>query len=139
MILVVDDYADTGRAICSLLRIAGYACEWVSSGPEALARLRGLPPEQPLLVVLDEMMPEMTGTEVLRAIRMDPRIAHTTVILYSAGFDVEKRDQALALGAAAWLLKGGPNLEQSIKSIGHWYEKVGGAKTVGRAKPSSST
>ena len=129
MILIVDDYADTGRAVCSLLRHQGYPCEWVSGASEALAFIRGHPAEQPLLVVLDEMMPQMTGVDVLRALRADPKTLHTTVILYSAGFDVEKRDAAMALGAVAWLLKGGPEFEQAIKSIGHWYEKVGGVKT----------
>ena len=59
----------------------------------------------------------------------DTKIAHTTVILYSAGFDVQKRDQAIALGAVAWMLKGGPDLEQSMKTITRWYEQVGGVKS----------
>lgn len=127
MILIVDDYRDSAEALCSLLTVQGYHCQWAGSGHEALALIRNHPPEQPLLVVLDEMMPEMSGVEVLKTIRSDPKISQTTVIIYSAGFDVEKRDEALTLGASAWLLKGAAgNIDASINSITHWYTKVGG-------------
>ena len=85
--------------------------------------MRGHPPEQPLLVVLDEMMPGMSGVEVLRAIRAEPAIAQTTVMFHSAGFDLRRRDEAMTLGAAAWLLKGG--VEENLKSISEWYARVG--------------
>ena len=68
---------------------------------------------------------------MLRIIRNDPQLKTTTVIMYSAGFDLEKRDEALALGAAAWILKGGAagaGIEMAIDSIVHWYLKVGGVQ-----------
>ena len=132
MILIVDDHADTGRALRSLMRVAGYPSEWVSSGAEALAFIRSHSSGDPLLVVLDEMMPQMTGMQVLRAVRADPAIAGTALIIYSASFDVAKRDEALALGAVAWLLKGGSDFDQTIRSIAHCYERAGGVKTKPR-------
>ena len=131
MILIVDDYQDAAEALCRLIRRCGYACQCVLGGHEALALIRAHPPEQPLLVVLDEMMPEMSGIEVLRAIRADPAIKQTTVIMFSAGFDIAKREEAMSLGAAAWLLKGGGHgaeIDAVIKTICDWYERVGGAK-----------
>src|SRR5690242_15754362 len=101
MILVVEDYVDTGRALRGLLRHMGCPAECVNNGVEALAYIRNHPPELPLLVVLDEMMPGMTGLEVLRQMRLDPKIAHHAVIIYTAGFDLAKRDEAIALGALA--------------------------------------
>ena len=86
----------------------------------------------PLLVVLDNMMPEMNGIEVLREIRADPKIANTAVIFYSAGFDVAKREEAMTLGAVAWLLKGGggaAGVTEILDEIGHWYERLGGVKS----------
>ena len=129
MILIVDDFQDGADALCRLLRAAGYPCEWVGGGPEALATIRARPPEQPLLVILDDMMPGMSGVEVLRAIRADPRIAPTPVVLHSAGFDLAHRDEAMSLGALAWVLKGaGGDVESFITQVGRWYERAGGAR-----------
>jgi CheY-like chemotaxis protein len=99
--LVVDDNLDGGDVLCRLLRAKGYPAEWTTDGRSALARIREHPPEQPLLVVLDEMMPLMSGTDVLQTIRSDPAIAHTPVIMYTAGIDGSKRQTAMALSASA--------------------------------------
>jgi CheY-like chemotaxis protein len=129
VILIVDDFEDGAQALCLLLGREGYPCNWVPSGPEALAMVRAHPPEEPLLVILDEMMPGMSGVEVLRAIRADPAIAQTTVIFHSAGFDLQRRDEAMTLGAVAWLLKGG--VEENLKSISQWYARLGGVNSRG--------
>lgn len=128
LILVVDDYEDIGIALCKLLARAGYPCQHVTGGHEAIAAIRSHPREQPLLVVLDEMMPHMSGIEVLRALRDDPATSGTAVLFYSAGFDLAKRDEAMALGAVAWLLKGGAGMdfEATLKTIEDWYKRVGG-------------
>jgi DNA-binding response OmpR family regulator len=129
VILVVDDYRDGGDALCRLLRARGFPAEWVPSGRDLIALARSHPPEQPLLVVLDDMMPDLTGMQTLEAIRQDRKISQTPVIMYSAGFDVAHRDKAMALGALAWLLKGGgrgATVEMVIDSIAEWYQKLGG-------------
>jgi CheY-like chemotaxis protein len=131
MILIVDDTIDSGEAFCRLLRRQGYPCECVASGREALAYIRAQSPEQPLLVVLDQMMPEISGIETLEQIRADPRIKQTNVIMFSAVFDAALRDEAITLGAAAWLLKGGgydAGIDRVLNTIVQWYERVGGAK-----------
>ena len=123
MILVVDDFADTREVMCHLLAAKGYPCQTASNATEALAFIRNHPPEQPLLVVMDAMMPEMTGVEALRQIRADPKIEHTPVIIFSAGFNVALRDEAITLRASAWILKG---TEAGFNEICQWYERVGG-------------
>lgn len=127
VILIVDDVPDGADALCRLLARAGYPCENCTTGREAMARIRSHPPEQPLLVVMDYMMPEMSGIEVLRAIRQDPRIAHAPVLFLTAGFDVAVRDEAMMLGAVAWLLKG-TDIASILTTIERWYEKSGGVK-----------
>ena len=127
MILIVDDFRDGADALCRLLTQRGYPCHSVASGPEALAFLRAHPPEQPLLLVLDEMMPHMSGMDVLRALRNDPALVNTTVIVYTAGFDIAKREEAMTLGVAAWLLKG-TEFDQIIRTVSDWYERVGGVR-----------
>jgi CheY-like chemotaxis protein len=125
MILLIDDNSDIGRSIARLLGIKGYPCEWVSDGATGLARIRSHPPEQPLLVVLDEMMPDMSGLEVLQQIRSDSATEHTHVVMYTAGFDMAKQERAMSLLASAWLYKGNGT---AIEEIIGWYERVGGVQ-----------
>ena len=128
MIFIVDDLPDAARAVCALITHRGYPCERIPNGHDALARIRAHPPEQPLLVVLDYMMPDMSGTDVLEAIRKDPKIERTMVMFHSAGFDVAKRDMAMSLGAVAWILKG-TDPQGEIDAICNWYERAGGIAT----------
>lgn len=140
MILIVDDFRDGGEAMCRLISARGYPCEWIGGGPEALAKIRAHPAEQPLLVVLDEMMPDMSGTEILQVLRGDPATARTPVLFHSAGFDLAKRDEALTLGALAWLLKGGTagaDVQSVLNTIIDWYERVGGVRTSDGKKSST--
>src|SRR5690242_1332335 len=75
VILIVDDFRDGAEALCRLLTRRGYWCSFTTSSEEALNLARGHPPEQPLLVVTDEMMPHMTGMDLVRAMRASPRTA----------------------------------------------------------------
>ena len=141
MILVVDDFRDAGEALCRLLARVGYPCQTAVDGREALALIRAYPHERPLLVVLDEMMPAISGIEVLREIRADPSIANTTVLFHSAGFDLARRDEAITLGAVAWLLKGGgasSDIQRLIDTIGEWYQRIGGVATPRSSRESTA-
>jgi len=127
MILVVDDFVETLDVMRKLLRAKGYPCEVASNAQEALAFIRSHPPEQTLLVVLDCMMPGMSGIDVLKQIRSDPKIEHTSVVLFSAGFNQAYRDEALTLRALAWILKG---TEQGFDEICRCYERIGGIASI---------
>ena len=72
---------------------------------------------RPKVVVLDEMMPGMTGLEVLRAIRENPDLTDTRVVFYSAVFDWEKQRDAKMLGAVAWYVKGVSRLTEVIGTV----------------------
>jgi CheY-like chemotaxis protein len=129
MILFVDDTGDSREVVCKILRSRGYPCHAVADGPEALACIRAHPPEQPLLVVLDSMMPGMSGIDVLKAIRADSKIADTHVVMFSAGFNLAHRDEAITLRASAWLYKG---TDQAFDEICRCYERVGGVAILAR-------
>jgi len=77
------------------------------------------------------MMPGMTGIELMTHLRADPKTAGTTIIYYTANFDVALRDEAMALGAVACPLKGS-DVEGFIKTITSWYERVGGVRAEQR-------
>jgi len=81
-VLVVEDNADIAWLLCHALRAAGWVTDVAHRGDLALDRLAR--PPLPDLVVLDYRMPELTGEDVLRAIRVHPQLAGLPVVLCSA-------------------------------------------------------
>ena len=136
MIVIADDYADGAQALCRLLTAHGYRCVGANGGQETLALIRACPPGEPLLVVLDEMMPDIGGIDVLRALRADQSTIHVPVIMYSAGLNVPKREEAMTLGALDWILKG-IDVQMTIRAVVDHYERVGGAKQLDQPKDSA--
>jgi len=80
-ILVVDDNSDSVAIMRSILEARGYQVLVATSGPEAL---RQLDTEPPALVLLDVMMPEMSGLEVLQRIKENAATGRLPVILVTA-------------------------------------------------------
>lgn len=102
MILVVDDHADTCDLLVQFLTMEGLDSTSAHSGESALESLRATIPS---MIVLDDFMPGMTGLEVIRELRKDDRYASVPIIFYSGKDDTARRDEALRLGATAWLEK----------------------------------
>jgi two-component system OmpR family response regulator len=101
-ILVVDDDANIREVICFALHKAGFATCVADNGSAALERFGR---EQPELVVLDILMPEMDGTEVCRRLRADPRGARTPIIFVSSKDDEIDRIVGLELGGDDYISK----------------------------------
>jgi DNA-binding response OmpR family regulator len=101
-IVVADDEPDIRRLVSFTLRRRGYEVLEADNGEDALALVTA---ERPHLVVLDVMMPRMTGHEVARALRAHPETAAIPILMVSAkGQEVEVRD-GLASGASGYLIK----------------------------------
>jgi CheY-like chemotaxis protein len=104
VILVVDDHRDTCRLLARLLRAEGLDAVTMESGQAALAFARA--GERKLaLVLLDMMMPEMSGFETLEQLRSTPA-ADVPVIMLTAVSDDEHQQRAKELGAADYWVKG---------------------------------
>lgn len=95
-ILVVDDEEDTRLFVAELLQGAGYAVDLAADGGEALRKAEET---RPHLIVLDLLMPTMTGWEVLEQLRAGEA---PPIVVLSAFAD---RERALAEGAAGCLSK----------------------------------
>jgi CheY-like chemotaxis protein len=81
-ILIVDDDPDFREFVRIVLESHGYRVLEASNAPAGLALMRD---EQPSLVLLDAMMSyELAGIGTIRAVRSDPHLAHTPLILISA-------------------------------------------------------
>jgi CheY-like chemotaxis protein len=99
LILVVDDDATARELITRHLERAGFAVVGARGGQEGLRLTREL---RPAAVTLDIMMPDLDGWTVLAAIKGDPALAGTPVVLMSI---VEQKNRGFALGAAEYLVK----------------------------------
>lgn len=104
LVLVVDDSEDVCDVVARLLQRGGHVAECHTSAESALAYLAN---QVPSLIVLDVMMPAMTGLDVLQAVRATPRLAAVPVIIYSALSDEKTRAAATRLGATGYVVKGG--------------------------------
>jgi two-component system phosphate regulon response regulator PhoB len=101
-ILVVDDEPDI-VALCAFhLRKAGYAVSTAASGAGALEHARA---DRPSLIVLDLMLPDIGGFDVLRILRADEATRDTAVLLLTARKEEGDRIRGLTLGADDYLTK----------------------------------
>jgi CheY-like chemotaxis protein len=103
-VLVVDDDSLTCRTVARLLRAEGHVAHCVYNATEAL---HCLVDRLPQLLVLDVMLPDLTGLDLLRLLRADPRTSALPVILYTAVRDDKVKAEAKKLGVPDLVLKGG--------------------------------
>jgi len=102
-ILVVDDNEDNRYTLAQRLRRLGYTdIAMAVDGRQALDHLRQHATD---LVLLDVMMPEMNGYEVLDQMRADARLQHVPVIMISALDQIESVVRCIELGAEDYLAK----------------------------------
>jgi CheY-like chemotaxis protein len=100
--LVVDDDAVNRLLLSRALEREGHHVRAVANGLEALEALRAGPLD---CVLLDVLMPEMDGYQVLEHIRSDPRLRRTPVIMISALEDIESVVRCIEMGAEDYLPK----------------------------------
>lgn len=100
-ILVVEDDPDIAELVEHHLSRAGYATSVVGTGAAALERIR----ERPDLVLLDLMLPGLSGFEICRKMRSDPQTATVPIIMLTARAEEESRVQGLELGADDYVTK----------------------------------
>ena len=101
-ILVVDDVPKNVKLLADLLGAKGFAAITAASGPEALERVAA---ERPDLILLDVMMPGMSGYEVCQAVRADPAHAMLPIVLVTALDPGQERVKGLEAGADDFLTK----------------------------------
>jgi two-component system phosphate regulon response regulator PhoB len=101
-ILVVDDEPDIIALVAYHLARSGYRVSTASSGAEALQAARE---ERPAMIILDLMLPELSGFEVLERLRADKSLADTPVLMLTARREEPDRVQGLSLGADDYLVK----------------------------------
>ncbi|HRZ36124.1 MAG TPA: response regulator transcription factor [Candidatus Paceibacterota bacterium] len=101
-ILVVDDEPDALELVEFNLRQAGHEVTGAEDGAEALEKARASMPD---LIVLDVMLPEMSGIEVCKVLRRDPATAGIPIIMLTAKASEIDRVLGLELGADDYVTK----------------------------------
>ena len=101
-VLLVEDEPDVARLLTFNLEQAGYEVTHVERGLEALARARA---ELPVVMVLDVMLPDMTGFDVCRRLRAQPETADVGVLMLTARSDPDDRITGLEVGADDYVVK----------------------------------
>ena len=101
-ILVVDDTPRNVKLLADLLAVKGYGVVTAASGREALIQVEA---EQPDLILLDVVMPEMSGYEVCRKIRENAATRVLPVVMVTALDPAEERIKGIEAGADDFLAK----------------------------------
>jgi DNA-binding response OmpR family regulator len=101
-ILIVDDEEDILHFLELVLQEKGYEVVTAAGGHDALTRAQM---DNPDLVLLDIMMPQMDGWEVLKLLRVDDETAHIPVAMLSARTEAKDRVQGLQEGAVDYICK----------------------------------
>lgn len=101
-VLVVEDEPDIAALIAYQLTREGFRVETIGNGTEALV---AIDKEAPDLVVLDRMLPGLSGDEVIQRLRDDPETLSIPVLMLTAKREQEDRIEGLELGADDYLTK----------------------------------
>jgi len=113
-ILLVEDDISLRDVYFARLQAEGFELAVASNGEEALAMAVK---ERPDLIILDIMMPRISGFDVLDIVRTTPEIAHTKVIMMTALGSPTDKERGEKLGVDKYLVKSQVTLEDVVATI----------------------
>jgi len=114
-VLIVDDEAAGRETLESILEGEGYQLEMAENGYQAIEKAKSILPD---VILLDIMMPGMSGFEVCRHIRNDPQMAEIPIVVLTALDDRESLLNALKAGADDFISKPFDRFELRARLLG---------------------
>ncbi|MEM1276518.1 MAG: response regulator [Pseudomonadota bacterium] len=114
-VLLAEDEPHIVESLSFLLGRAGFEITTEMNGAQALTNALDDPPD---VMLLDVMLPELDGFEMLRTLRADPRTAGLPVVMLTAKGLREDRERAAQLGADVFITKPFSNLEV-VETVKH--------------------
>jgi two-component system phosphate regulon response regulator PhoB len=108
-ILLVEDDRFLRRACEVSLRQRGFVVTTAADGEEALRQVRAEPPD---LILLDLLMPKMTGTEVLKALRAEEATKEIRVLILSNSSREQDVEEIKTLGVSGYFVKADLSLQE---------------------------
>lgn len=101
-VLIIEDEEDAAELFAEMMRVSGFRVAKTSSSTPALALMTQ---EKPDVVLLDIMMPEISGLDILRQMRRDPALMNIPVIVVSAKSMPTDIKHSMQAGASMYLTK----------------------------------
>ncbi|WP_260763941.1 response regulator [Candidatus Mycosynbacter amalyticus] len=115
-ILLVEDDTTLAEVYRSRLELEGFETKLVTNGEDALSSIQEYKPD---LVLLDAMMPKISGFDVLDIIRNTPATANTRVIMLTALSQPKDKERAENLGVDEYLVKSQVVIGDVIARVKH--------------------
>ena len=116
-ILLVEDDRFLRRACEVSLRQRGFVVTTAADGEEALRKVRAEPPD---LILLDLLMPRMTGTEVLKALRAEEATREIRVLILSNSSREQDVEEIKTLGVSGYFVKA----DLSLQALGDMVARL---------------
>ena len=101
-VFVVDDEPDVADLVCTILTAHGFEVRMSTDGRSALSQILADPPD---IAIIDLMMPDLDGFELLSLLRIDSRTADLPILILSARSTPGDQLRSLQLGANAYVCK----------------------------------
>lgn len=113
-VLIVEDEEDAAELFAEMMRISGFRVLKTSNSAPAIALMAS---EKPDVIILDIMMPEISGLDILRQMRRDPELANIPVVVVSAKSMPADIKNGMEAGASTYLTKpvGFLELKQAVE------------------------
>jgi CheY-like chemotaxis protein len=101
-VLIIEDEEDAAELFAEMMRVSGFRVVKTSSSAPAIAMMTA---QKPDIVLLDIMMPEISGLDVLRQMRRDPALVNIPVVVVSAQSLPTDIRHGMEAGASTYLTK----------------------------------
>jgi len=115
-VMIIEDEPDAAEMFAEMMRVSGFRVIKMFSSAPAISLITQ---ERPDLIILDIMMPDISGLEVLRYMRREPELAPIPVIVVSAKSMPNDIRVGLEAGASTYLTKpvGFLDLKQAVEKV----------------------
>jgi CheY-like chemotaxis protein len=101
-VLIIEDEEDAAELFAEMMRVSGFRVLKTSNSTPALTMMAD---EKPDVIILDIMMPEISGLDILRQMRRDPQLANIPAVVVSAKSMPADIKNGMEAGASTYLTK----------------------------------
>jgi len=118
-VLIVEDEKALSGALLDKLSLEGFSVELAENGEQCLEKIKNV---QPDLILLDLIMPKMTGIELLNKLKMSDEIKNTSIIVLTNISDTQKVSEVVENGVFDYFVKSNTSLDEIVEKV---KEKMG--------------
>jgi DNA-binding response OmpR family regulator len=102
LVLIIEDDDNIATALEYIISREGVDQDRVANGADAMGRIRALKPD---LILLDVMLPEVSGYEICRTVRLDKTLGEVKILMMTARGSAAERRKGMAMGADGFISK----------------------------------